>query len=81
MSDSKSTIPYSLRFVSGNASTKYVPSPDETNKVPMFAEGEVRMSTAIECAVDSTTVYALDMSYGQDSQLTSLANHYILAHL
>lgn len=57
---SKSTKPYSLRLVSANASTKYVPKADETKRVPMLAEGDVSISTATEWAVDSTTVYALE---------------------
>ena len=49
-------------MVSANASTKYVPSAEETKSVPIFADGEVRISTATEWVLDSTTVYALQVS-------------------
>lgn len=66
-------MPYSFRLVSASASTKYVPSAEETKRVPIFADGDVRISTATEWVLDSTTVYALQISLDSGARSLLLA--------
>jgi hypothetical protein len=63
---SKSTKPISFLFVSFKLSTKNVPFEFDTNSVPIVACGCRSTSTARECVVDSTIVYAFSRSWAED---------------